>query len=271
MNTIDWKTYKFRCSNLQGLMTSSRNKFIERDLYAVIKEGKVDAKTAGLTPTGFQTAIDSKCYADYILSETTKTFLRDIYIGEVYGREKYDTINKYTQKGIACEPDAMDLVKKVTKQTYFKNSKQFENEFVTGTPDITVDVKGIIKWIKDVKCSYSIFSFRDSDEDYALSSYFYQMLGYMWLTGAPMAELFFCLVNTPEEMIQDEMYRMSFKKPEIGESDAAADKFRLNFIFDDIPAKDRLKSYKIAFDKEKVEELKKQILLSREYLATVTL
>lgn len=229
MTKIDFSTYLFRCSGLPTLMVNGRS--------------KTD-----------------------ILSETAKSALRELWIRETYGREKFDTTNKYTEKGIMCEPDAMDLVKKVTKKTYFKNNDKFANEFINGTPDIVLPGE-----VKDIKTSWSIWTFNNVDEESALKSYYYQLLGYMWLTGSTKSELIYCLVNTPEMIMNDELYKLSFKYPEINESDEAMAKFKVNYIFDDIAPKERMKSFLIEFSQEDVELLKERIVAARAYLATLSL
>lgn len=235
MNTpIDFSTYKFRCSSLPNLMTASRSK---------------------TEP----------------LSETTKSYLRELWIKEVYGREKFDTSNKYTEKGIMCEPDSMDLVQKVTKQTYFKNTEKFENEFVNGTPDIVLKKGTPDARIKDIKSSWNIWTFNSVTEDSARKSYYFQMLGYMWLTGAKVADLIYCLVNTPEEIMNDELYKLSFRFPEINESDEKANRFKVNYIFDDISPELRMKQFMIQFNEEDIAQLKEKIVLSRQYMETITL
>lgn len=229
MNNIDFTNYKFRSSFLPTLMVNGRSK-------------------------------------SDILSETAKTGLRELWIKEVFGREKYDTTNKFTEKGIMCEADAMDLIKKVTRKTYFKNKEEFSNEFITGTPDIVLPDS-----VKDTKCSWSIHTFMNVDEDYALKNYYYQILGYMWLTGTPNGEIIFCLVNTPEEIMNDEMYRLSFKLPELNNSEEFTNKVKMNYIFDDIPEKMRLKRFSVPFSQEDVELLKERIIAGREYLKTLSL
>ena len=234
VNKIDFSTYLFRTSSLPTIMVNGRSK---TDL----------------------------------LSETAKGYLRQLWILEVWGREKFDTTNKYTEKGIMCEPDAMDLVRKVTKQAYFKNKERFNNEFITGEPDILID-KGLeTARVKDIKNSWSIWTFNNVDEATALKSYYYQMLGYMWLTGAKLSDLIYCLVNTPEEIMNDELYKLSFKYPEMNESDEKMARFKINYIFDDIPAKLRMKSFMIEYNEEDVELVKERLTAARAYLQTLSL
>ena len=230
MNKVDFSNYKFRASGLVNLMTNSRTKS---------------------DPLG----------------ESTKTYLRDIFIKEVYGREKLDIKTKYTDKGIACESDSLDLVQKVTKKTYFKNKSGLENEWVKGTPDIIIPKDHI----KDIKTSWDIWTFAKVDAKVASDTYFYQLFAYMWLTETERAELLYCLVNTPEEIIQGEAYRASFQFPEIGESDEAMAKFRKNYLFDDIPVKVRIKNFWFEYSEEEVEKVKNKVVLAREYLAQLHL
>lgn len=227
MNKIDFKTYKFRASSLPYLMTASRS--------------KTDP-----------------------LSETTKAYLREVWIAEVFDRIKYDTKNKYMDKGIACESDSLDLVQQVTKETYFKNKKMLDNDWVKGTPDVT-------KPLIDIKTSWDIWTFAKVDEDLAIKTYFYQLQGYMWLLGAKESQLMYCLVNTPEEIIADELYKASFRNPELSENEEATQKFRKNYIFDDIDPKLRMKKYSFVSSDEEIENLKEKIKACRDYLRGLSL
>lgn len=220
MNTVNWSTYKFRCSSLPDLMTTSRKK-------------------------------------DEVLSETAKSTLDEVFIREVYGREKSDTIaNKYMQKGIMCETDSLELVERLTGKKYFKNLKQLENDFVKGTPDVvTPDVV-------DIKTSWDIFTFKSVKEDKARKDYYYQLLGYMYLTGAKESHLMYCLVDTPELLANDELYRMSFKIPE-----TEVEKYKNNYTFGDIPEIKRVKNYHFEYSESDIELLKTKLLAAREYLA----
>lgn len=224
MNTIDWSKYNFHCSGLSNLMTNSRKKGEE-------------------------------------LSETAKSYLREVYIKEVWGREKTDMLaNKFTQKGIMCETDSITLVEKVLGKTYFKNQKTLNNEYVVGTPDV------INPDLVDIKTSWDLFTYTAVDEDKATKDYFYQLLGYMWLTGKKTALLTYCLVDTPDEMMTDELYRLSFKMPE-----DKLEPYKNNYKFADIPEAMRVKQFAFNFDEALIETLKFKIEAGRQYLQTIKL
>lgn len=225
MNTIvgiDWSKYKFHCSGLGNLMVKSR------------KDGE--------------------------LSETTKSYLRELWIKETWGREKIDMIgNKYTTKGVMCETDSIELFERVTGIKCFKNNKQLENDWIVGTPDV-VSPKLI-----DIKTSWDLYTFMAVDENKALKDYAYQLLGYMWLTRKRKAILAYCLVNTPDIIINDELYRLSFKLPE-----DHVEQYKNNFVFDDIPSIFRVKQYLVEHTGE-IKKLKKVIKQARYYLSNIRL
>lgn len=229
MKKINWDKYKIRCSSLPTLMTASRSKSDP-------------------------------------LSETAKSYLREIWIKEVFGREKYDKANKYTDKGISCESDALDLIKTVYGQTYFKNKKSLENDFIIGTPDVIRDVS-----VTDIKCSWDLWTFASVDHDKAEKDYYYQLAGYMWLSSRTFGYLIYCLVNTPIEIIQNELYKLSFRYPEIGTSDEADEKFTKNFVFDDIKPINKIKRFDFVIGDENIEAIKDKVIQCREYLKKIKL
>lgn len=221
----DFSSYKFRCSGLRHLMTNGRKK-------------------------------------DELFGDTTKTYLRDIFIKETYGRDRsYLTKSKYTDKGTMVESDSLDLIEAATGEKHFKNLKSLENDFIKGTPDVILSDK-----IIDIKSSWDIWTFASVDEKRAKADYYYQLLGYMWLTGTKTSELTYCLNNTPEMLIADEMCRLSFK---IGEENT--EQYRVNFVFDDIDPKVKIKTFRFDFNELLVDEIKARVLAARDYLSQLHL
>lgn len=229
MNKINWDTYKIRCSALPTLMTVSRS--------------KTDP-----------------------LSETAKAYLREIWIKEVFNREKYDKSNKYTDKGISCESDSLDLYKQVTDKTLFKNKKNFENDFIKGTPDLVLN-----NCVIDIKTPWDLWTFMAVNEDVARKDYLFQLVGYAWLVGVVCGQITYCLVNTPQEIVSTEMYKLSFRFDEIGTSDKADEKYLKNYKFDDIEPKLRFKSYGFLSLLDYAPQVEEKVLQCREYLKGLSL
>lgn len=220
-----FKTYKFHASSLGKLMVNPRKK-------------------------------------SETLSETTKSFLREVYIKEKYGRDRsYQTISKYTQKGTMVESDSLELVGQVSEKTLFKNLKTLENDFVIGTPDVILD-----DLIIDIKSSWDLWTFAEVTREKAVADYGWQIFAYLWMAGKTQGRLAYALVNTPEMLITDEIYRLSFKM-----SEKEAEQARINFEFSDIAPTERVKFFDIEFDAGAVEQVKTRITACREYLGTMTL
>lgn len=215
-----WKNYKFHCSSLPALMTNGRS----------AGEG---------------------------LSETTKTALREIWIKERFGREKFDSINKYTEKGIAVESDSLELYGQAVGKNYFKNKTTLGNSYLIGTPD---HVKPLI----DIKSSWDMFTFFAVDEKKANKDYYWQLVGYMVLTRSKKATLAYVLSNTPDYLIEYELYTLSRK---IGIERAESDEARRNFVFDDLPVEQRVKRYEITYNKTDADAVRLRVKECRAYLA----
>ena len=193
------------------------------------------------------------------LSETTKTFLREVWIKEVFGREKYVS-TQAMEKGTMVESDSLALVQEVLGETHFKNNRQIENEFVIGTPDVLDD-------LIDIKSSWDLWTFAEVDGDKAFKDYYHQVLGYAWILGKTSARICYCLVNTPEDIIQHELYRLTWKMSE----QEAIERYRKNYEFDDIPAKNRVKCFRFAIDPDDIEKLKERVVAARKYLSEMSL
>lgn len=196
-----------------------------------------------------------------ILSETTKAKLREIWIEEVYGRKNYGSANKYTQKGLEVEQDSLEIVTKVLNKGFLaKNKETLENEYLIGTPDVVSPI------LIDIKSSYDIWTFSAIEEKKAIKDYYWQLLGYMWMLGITESKLIYALVNTPPMILEDEIYRLTFK---IGEEEA--DKARINYQYDDINVADRVKIFDLGFDESRINEVMIMCHTAREYLAKIKL
>lgn len=225
MNTIDWSNYKFHASSVKNLMVESRS--------------KTDP-----------------------LSETTKAYLQGIFIQEVFGRKKMVT-SAPMQKGTMAESDGLSLVHQVKGTLYFKNQKQFSNEFVCGTPDV-IDEQA--QAIRDMKLSWDIWTFAKSNEKTARDDYYWQILCYAWMKGFSKGSIIYALVTTPTLLMNDELYRASFKATE-----EELEKLKPNYVYDDIDPNLRVKQCDFDIDADDIERLKSKILLARDYLKGLSL
>lgn len=199
------------------------------------------------------------------LSETTKSYLIEVYINEVYGRKK-DISVKYTKKGLEVEEEAIQLYSEYKLGEYFeKNEKHFTNEWIKGTPDVV----GMDR-VYDCKSPYDIFSYFDAMSKPLNKDYYAQLQGYMWLTGKTEATLFYALIDTPKPLIFDEQRRLQWKMnatEETPEFIEACDVIETNLTYKDLPLEERIHEIEFSIDYELIEKLKTRIMASRVFLA----
>lgn len=174
-----------------------------------------------------------------ILSETCKTHLIDVFVSARYGRNT-DISNKFTAKGMMVEEDSLTLYSLYKHILYIKNKDRFENAFISGTPDIIEP-----HVVTDIKSSWDIFTFfRAAQPERLNKNYYWQLQGYMALTGASKAVLAYCLVDTPTVLINDEKRKLMWKMNVISDTDenyseACREIDKLS-IYDDIPMSERV-------------------------------
>jgi hypothetical protein len=145
------------------------------------------------------------------IADTVAKHLIDVYISAKYKRRE-ELKNKYLDKGTEREEDAITLVSRSTKTMYVKNDVRLSNAFVTGEPDLFKG-ESIFKADQtlDTKCSWSMHTFYRAMFDKLVNLYYWQGVGYMWLTGAKEHTVCFCLVNGTPDAIMDEKKRLAWK------------------------------------------------------------
>ncbi len=153
------------------------------------------------------------------LSQTTKTHLLELAVEEKYNIHK-EFWSRYTDKGNEVEAEAIALVNDVLDVGFiYKNEEKLENEYLTGIPDVNTDI------LIDVKSSWDAFTFFEKvvEDEVKNKDYYYQLQGYMWLTGKDEALLCYCLIDTPLQIVRDEIRREHWRRNEIDEKDEIID------------------------------------------------
>lgn len=204
------------------------------------------------------------------ISETTKAHLVDKFVSVKYGRQS-DIQNRYTIKGLAVEEDSISLYSRFTKKYFKKNEVQLENEFITGTPDLYIGESiEAADHIIDLKSNWTIFQyFRTTIKDID-KMYYWQLQGYMALTGAESATLAYCLVDTPDQLIFDEKRKLLWKMGVTTDQDpdylAACDELDRLMKYEDIPMQEKVLETKIERNEDDIQRLYKRIEYCREYM-----
>jgi len=198
--------------------------------------------------------------AGEVLSETAKTYVHDLVLEEKYGIKK-EFSSRYTDKGNEVEELGIALCNQVLDFRFiYKNYEKLQNDWIIGTPDVNTD-----EVLLDVKCSWDATTFPWFETEIPNKDYFYQLQGYMWLTGKNESILAYCLINTPELMLQDEIRRAHWKANLIEENTELRKEVESKHIFDHIPEHKRVKYWFIRRDESVIEKIKERVELCREY------
>lgn len=176
------------------------------------------------------------------LSETTKTFVNEWIIEQIYGVKK-DISSKYIDKGNLMEEEAIKELGNYHRDFYLKNTDHFDNGYMTGTPDIITENK-----ILDVKCSWDCFTFPLLETDLPNKDYYWQMQGYMQLASKEHAEVIYCLMNTPLELAYNELDQKDYTE----------------FAYDK-----RFKSFQVDYNMEYVDKLYDRVDQIRNYIKSL--
>ena len=198
------------------------------------------------------------------LSKTCQGYLEDYAIENMYGYSK-DIWSKAIDKGIAVEDASIELAEEVLKMgAMSKNEEFYENEYLTGTPDVLNE-----DFVLDVKSSYDATTFPWFKKDVPNKDYYYQLQGYMELTGRRNSYLVYCLVDTPSDIVEDEVRRVHYKLKEIEDNPIVRNAVEMQHNFERVPKEQRIKCYEIAYDPEAIEKIYNRVKECREYYETL--
>ena len=269
---MNWDNTLIRCSCLGKIMTPSKGSTItEKQIEELDRLSELPKRTDKQEET-YQRLLAKK-NAPPDLSDTAKSYLREVYIYEKYGK---DTVggserSKYTIKGNSVEGNSIKLLNRLDNSLYSKNEDYIQNEFIKGTPDIIVRENGTPKKIIDIKSSWdlaSLLSHLDSPLD---TNYYYQVMGYMALTGATEAEVCYCLVSMPDEIINSEKKRIFYLLNPATEDNEeykkAIQKLEDNMTFDEIPEYERVIRFSVQRDENVINSIYEKVKACRKWLA----
>lgn len=194
------------------------------------------------------------------LSETAKSYIQDLFKERELGIYK-EFSSRYTDKGLEMEDQAIQFASEVLNWDFVvKNTERFNNEWLTGEPDINTD-----NLLADIKCSWSGSTFPLFDETLKNKDYYYQLQGYMMLTGHDKSELVYCLMNTPHQIVEDEVRRQHWKLNLIDEDLDVRQAVQEMHNFDQIPNNLRVKRFIVQKDEVAQKKIKERVEVAREY------
>lgn len=268
----NWNDALIRCSCIGKIMAEGRGSVLTEK-----QSEELERLSALPEPTAKQKEtierLTAKRDAPPELSDTTKTYLKEIYMFHKYGKESVggSERSKYTIKGRSVEDESIAMLSRIDNSHYSKNENRYTNEYLTGEPDIIVtDESGLPSKIIDIKSSWDGASLLSNIGKPLNSLYYWQVHGYMALTGAKEAEVAYCLVNMPEEIINGEKKRIYYAMNPATEENAdfkrVVNKLVNNMTFDEIPIKERIVRFAIPRDEVIIQSIYTRVNECRNWL-----
>ena len=195
------------------------------------------------------------------ISAGAKTYCQNWAKEQLYNRRNEFT-SEYTQKGNEVEDESIDFVANYYNLGFvIKNDEFFENEWITGTPDvITPNV------IIDVKNSWDCFTFPLFDTKIPKPDYYWQAQSYMDLLGINEYWLIYTLINTPEHLIESEARSWSFKNGYEQLDQDVYERFHKQMTYDSIHDKLKIKRFIIRRNQDDIDKLHNKVTDCRAWI-----
>lgn len=201
-----------------------------------------------------------------LFSKTAITTAVEALVGTKYGKQPKDIQTDAIRKGLEVEEDAITWLSKRDRKVYVKHEGKLENPYITGTPDI-VDGRIVI----DIKSSWDIFTFFASKFEEVNKKYWWQLQGYMALTGATKARLCYVLCDTPPAIL-DQMERKIMWELGNPATDSVSGPIikamRDNHTYD-LTAEERVFEHTFDYDNEAIERAYERIAGLRIHLKDI--
>lgn len=201
--------------------------------------------------------------------------LKDIYIKEKWHKEIINVAKDYVPailNGTLSEPKSLELVSELDGITYKKHKALIKNKYLKGILDcyLGASLKKMDKVI-DIKTAASMQSLvgliRDEETK---SKYYWQIMGYLAITGAQEGEVCHCLVSYSERIITDEINKFLQRTKNLGFDgeyiDAQIHRIKFNMTFDEIPIEQRVVRFKVQRDEEAIRNIYDKIKFARKWL-----
>ncbi len=201
--------------------------------------------------------------------------LKDIYIKEKWHKEIINVAKDYVPailNGTLSESNSLALVSELDNTTYKKHKCLIKNRYLKGILDCYLgsSLKRISK-VMDIKTAASMQSLLSliKDEE-TQSKYYWQIMGYLSITGAEEGEVCHCLVSYPERIITDEINKFLLRTKNLGFDgeyiESQIHRIRFNMTFDEIPIEQRVVRFKVQRDAEAIKNIHHKVKFCRKWL-----
>lgn len=249
----------FRCHRLGDLMTEGKSSITDKQLELLsVLQGKGD-KITDKQKIELDKLINKRDNPG--LSVTALSYIRELAIEIKYGRKK-EIVSKYLEKGRRVEDSAIIALNELHGKLYSKNTERKDNGLLTGEADVVEST-----FLRDTKSSWDVYTHYANE--YLNPKYEWQMRGYLELYDKEVGYVDHVLIDTPEDIIQDELRKASWK---LGYQDLPMDleiEIRHSLTFADIPLEKRIITFEVKRDPGKTKKMIERLEKCTQELETI--
>ena len=201
--------------------------------------------------------------------------LKDIYIKEKWGKEVVSVAKDYVPgilNGTLSEHKSLSLISELDGVAYRKHKSLIKNKYLKGILDSYLgnSLKKIEK-VTDIKTASSMQSLLSLIKDEETNTkYYWQIMGYLAITGANEGEICHCLVSYPERIINDEINKFLQRTKNLGFDgdyiDSQIQRIKFNMTFDEIPIEQRVVRFKVERDDNAIKNIYEKVKFCRKWL-----
>lgn len=198
------------------------------------------------------------------MTQGVETYLRECFIGEVYGIKK-EISSKYLSKGLFEEETGISLLNDIfyNGKLLLKNKERKEDLLINGETDcLSPD-----KIIHDIKNAWDLFTFAKAELSW---DYEWQIKGYCQLWKVTKGRLFYCINNTPEHIIVEEEKRHFWSGGFLSMEDekylTGCEEIRKKHNHDRIPMSERFKFWDVNYTEADRVKIESSVVSARGYM-----
>lgn len=196
------------------------------------------------------------------IGQTALTYLEKWVKSQLYDREQ-DIQSKYLSKGLQVEAEIIQIAANhYGWGDVAKNEEWLSDEHLTGTPDIILPKRGVI----DMKASWDCFTFPLFDTELD-KSYWWQVQGYMALTGLNKAAVVYVLHDAPEDLIEREAWKSVRAAGDDELTEEIFEEYKAKMTYSHLPIQLRLKRFDVERDDDAIQAVRDRVELCRTIIA----
>jgi hypothetical protein len=276
---MDFSKIKINCSSLSSIMADDTSvKPISEIQQAELDRLLLKAKITPKQEEKVKSYLERKAnfhLRDSSLTDGAKKSLIDIYVAEKYGKKIPSSGRDYSLgviNGSVSEFRSLELVSNFTGEEYKVNKDLIFNKYIKGKLDAYTgkSLKNAEKVI-EIKTAQSMNSLLDAANNKKLiDTYYWQLMGYMYLTNSDVAEIYHVVVTYDQNIITESINRYLNRVKGMGlpkeKVEQEIESIRNNLTFDEIPASERIVKLSLERDDEQIDRIKYKVKAARKYL-----